>query len=193
MRQSVRDNDMTTSGADSPLEQRSVTFDRQAANARTYVFNLAYRMTGNRTDAEDITQETLLRAWANYGAFDASRSFDAWVLRITANLCIDLYRHRTRCPMISLERTSAGGAGPVFRELADTTHDPARIVLDAEIDERLRLGIQSLSTDYRSCMLLQAQEYTYLEIAHMMGCPLGTIRSRLHRARRHLRLVLSGE
>ncbi|MCW3098018.1 MAG: polymerase sigma factor, sigma-70 family [Chthonomonadaceae bacterium] len=93
MRQPVRDNDMTTSGADSPLEQRTGTFDRQAANARTYVFNLAYRMTGNRTDAEDITQETLLRAWANYGAFDASRSFEAWVLRITANLCIDLYRH----------------------------------------------------------------------------------------------------
>src|SRR5579871_5452479 len=80
----------------------SISFAQQALYARPYVFKLAYRVTANRTEAEDIAQETFLRAWINYPTFDATRSFEGWVGRIALNLCLDLKRRQARRPTVSL-------------------------------------------------------------------------------------------
>ncbi|MCW3054165.1 MAG: polymerase sigma factor, sigma-70 family [Chthonomonadales bacterium] len=160
-------------------------FEKRIVEARKRVYRMAFRMLGNYGDAEDITQETLMRAWAGLARYDPERSFDAWISRIATNLCIDRIRQCRRRGEVSLETCFAsnpkGEDGGI--ELADLSLNPEKLLLAKEIDEALLQEIQSLPPVYRRCILLHQQEYTYVEIADRMQCSLGTVRSRLHRAR----------
>jgi RNA polymerase sigma-70 factor (ECF subfamily) len=171
----------------------NATFARHALRARPHIYHLAFRLLGNPTEAEDIAQDTFVRAWKNYHTFNTACSFDAWVYRIAANLCIDLKRRQTRRPIVSLDRPSPAGAGDDCMDLADTSCDPINSLLNLEIDERLTIELEALPTVYRECVLLLAEGYTYQQLADIMDCSLGTIRSRVHRARLKLRRALNSE
>jgi RNA polymerase sigma-70 factor (ECF subfamily) len=145
---------------------------------------------GNHTEAEDITQETFVRAWMNYPAFDVTRPFEAWVYRIAVNLCLDAKRRQARQPSVSLEWSLPNGGDAARLELSDTTFDPERCLLDLEVDDRLTTEIGALPSTYRACVLLLAQGHSYEQLATLLNCPLGTIRSRIHRARAQLRRTL---
>src|SRR5579862_3682824 len=92
-----------SSEADKPIVQDSQDIEQRLQPLRQRIYNLVYRNLGNRDDAEDVTQETFIRAWSHSERFDASRSFEAWVIRIALNLCIDTVRRRRRQRTASLD------------------------------------------------------------------------------------------
>lgn len=171
----------------------SSDFEKQIVETRKRVYRLALQMLGNRSDAEDVTQETLVRAWSGLARYDPARSFDAWLLRIATNLCIDQLRRSRRRAVVSLD-TPAYAEPDDQRaaiDLADLSHNPEKVLLDKEIDERLLSGIRSLPATYHHCVQMVEQGRSYEEIAEQLHCPLGTVRSRVHRARAHLRRVMA--
>lgn len=152
---------------------------------RTYadsVYRLAYRLSGNAQDAEDLTQETFIRVFRSLDRFRPG-TFEGWLHRITTNLFLDQVRHRSVLRMESLpedtERVAANSAGP------------ASLVDEKLLHPDLQHALDSLSTDYRVAVVLcDIEGLTYEEIADLLGVKIGTVRSRIHRGRAQLRALL---
>lgn len=145
------------------------------------VYNLCYRMLGERTEAEDATQEAFLRAYMNLHRYDQSRSFNTWVLTIASNHCIDRIRKR-KMLLLSIDEPL-----PANMALASDDPQPERV---AEMNERSRQVqelIDSLPEDYRLAVVLRYwYDYSYAEIAEVMDTSESAIKSRLFRARKML-------
>lgn len=167
-------------------------------------YNAAYRMMGNSTDAEDLTQEAFVRVWAAFDRYDRTRPFEGWLFRILNNLAIDRWRRAACAPVCSLDAEPAGhrsparglrggqeGRGaPLSACLADDRAGamPEAALFRSEHGRRIRRALSELPGDYRKAVVLaDVQGYSYEEIAQRVGCPVGTIRSRLHRGRQMLR------
>ncbi len=164
-------------------------FEQQVLRLHKRVYQLAIRRLGNAADAEDIAQETFLRAWSHFDRYEPSRSVEAWVFRIAHNLCIDSVRRRRRRPECSLDTPTGRGADAEASrfEPADRSQDPEMLLMAEVINEGLQRSIQSLPRAYRACVDLLEHDLSYEEIARKLDCPLGTVRSRVHRAREYLR------
>lgn len=170
-------------GAQREFEQLFLRSQRRA-------YNLAYRLTGNATDAEDVTQDAYVRAWHNFDSYDATRSFEGWLFRIITNRVIDLRRRQKRVPMYSLDTPVQGDddSQPLAHEFAAPDSNPEQIVISPIMDERLQEALAALPEDYRQAILLcDVEQRSYQEIADAMHCAIGTVRSRIHRARVMLR------
>lgn len=172
-------------------------FEKLFLRSQRRAYNLAYRLTGNAADAEDVTQDAYVRAWNNFTSYDAARSFEGWLFRIITNRVIDLRRRQKRVPMYSLDTPVRGDddGQPLAHEFAAPDSDPEDIVVNPVMDERLQDALASLPDDYRAAILLcDVEQRSYQEIAERMGCAIGTVRSRIHRARVLLRkTVETGE
>jgi len=154
---------------------------------KAYAF--AYRMTGNREDAEDLTQEGFVRAYRAYERYDPSRPFDRWLFRIIANLFVDLLRSRPKQSPLSLDAPLEGNDGDtLYSEIADERADPSMLVMQNLMDEDLQDALNRLPAGFRqTVMLTDVENLSYEEAAGILGCAVGTIRSRLHRARMMMR------
>jgi RNA polymerase sigma-70 factor (ECF subfamily) len=138
------------------------------------VFGLCYRMLGQRQDAEDVTQETFVRALRNLHQWDAERDFTPWLLTIAGNRCRTWLATRRRRPTVSAE----------VELLADPA--PDRHAAQQTSEEVLR-AVAQLRDEYRQAFLLfHESQLSYVEIAEALDCPLGTVRTWVHRARREL-------
>lgn len=165
-------------------------FEKLFQRSQRRAYNLAYRLTGNMADAEDVTQDAYVRAWHNFDTYDATRSFEGWLFRIITNRVIDLRRRQKRVPMYSLDTPIAGDddGQPFAHEFAAPDSDPEAIVVGPIMDERLQQALIALPQDYRAAILLcDVEQRSYQEIADTMHCAIGTVRSRIHRARVMLR------
>ena len=165
-------------------------FERLFQRSQRRAYNLAYRLTGNATDAEDVTQDAYVRAWNNFASYDATRSFEGWLFRIITNRVIDLRRRQKRVPMYSLDTPVQGDddGQPLAHEFAAPDSNPEQIVISPIMDERLQEALAALPEDYRKAILLcDVDQRSYQEIADSMQCAIGTVRSRIHRARVMLR------
>jgi RNA polymerase sigma-70 factor (ECF subfamily) len=165
-------------------------FEQLFQRSQRRAYNLAYRLTGNATDAEDVTQDAYVRAWHNFESYDASRSFEGWLFRIITNRVIDLRRRQKRVPMYSLDTPVQGDEDgqPLAHEFAAPDSDPEQIVIGPIMEERLQEALAALPEDYRAAILLcDVEQRSYQEIADSMHCAIGTVRSRIHRARVMLR------
>jgi RNA polymerase sigma-70 factor (ECF subfamily) len=165
-------------------------FEELFRRSQRRAYNLAYRLTGNMTDAEDVTQDAYLRAWRNFDSYDSTRSFEGWLFRIITNRVIDLRRRQRRVPMYSLDTPIQGDEDgqPLSHEFAAPNSDPEQIVLEPIMEERLQAALMALPADYRAAILMcDVERRSYQEIAEAMGCAIGTVRSRIHRARVMLR------
>lgn len=165
-------------------------FEKLFQRSQRRAYNLAYRLTGNPSDAEDVTQDAYVRAWHNFDSYDASRSFEGWLFRIITNRVIDLRRRQKRVPMYSLDTPIQGDEDgqPMSHEFAAPDSNPEEIVLGPIMDERLQKALMALPHDYRIAILLcDVEQRSYQEIADVMQCAIGTVRSRIHRARVMLR------
>jgi RNA polymerase sigma-70 factor (ECF subfamily) len=165
-------------------------FERLFQRSQRRAYNLAYRLTGNVADAEDVTQDAYVRAWHNFDTYDSGRSFEGWLFRIITNRVIDLRRRQKRVPIYSLDSPIAGDddGQPLAHEFAAPNSDPEQIVVGKVMEEKLQVALASLPEDYRKAILLcDVQQRTYQEIADDMRCAIGTVRSRIHRARVMLR------
>jgi len=171
-------------------------FDRLFARSYGRAYKLAYWMLGDAAEAEDVAQEAFLRAWRHFDRYDRSRSFDTWLGRIAANLCIDRIRRNRRTPTCSLDAPipSESGDSAVRFDPADASADPSESVLSQVVDERLHRALQKLPPEYRAAVLLSAvEDLSYQEIAEALRCPIGTVRSRIHRGRVMLRQALEAD
>jgi RNA polymerase sigma-70 factor, ECF subfamily len=152
------------------------------------LYALALRLTGNLADAEDLVQETYAKAYAGFGSYEQGTNLRAWLHRIEANAFYSTCRIRRRRPEVLLESVA-----PVLEDrcAASSAED---VALAAIPDPALTAALRRLPSQLATTVYLaDAQGYRYAEIAEITGVPIGTVMSRLHRARRRLRVTLAGE
>jgi RNA polymerase sigma-70 factor (ECF subfamily) len=168
-----------------------------AALAMEYMsalYTAALRMTRNQADAEDLVQETYLKAYRSFGGFEAGTNLKAWLYRILTNTYINTYRARKRRPeqadvenvedLYLYHQLAAGTAPGVGRSAEDE-------VLDQFTDDDVKAAIEALPDTFRMAVLLSDVEgFSYKEIAEITDVPIGTVMSRLHRGRKALQKAL---
>ena len=146
------------------------------------VYRLAYRLSGNAQDAEDLTQETFIRVFRSLQNYQPG-TFEGWLHRITTNLFLDMVRRRNRIRMEALpeDYDRVPAAGP----------NPEEIYHDARLGADLQSALDSLGPEYRAAVVLcDIEGLSYEEIGATLGVKLGTVRSRIHRGRQALREYL---
>lgn len=150
------------------------------------VYALALRMCGSSEDAADAAQEAFLSAWRGLPSFRGEAGFATWLYRLTANAAIDhLRRTRRQRGDLSLED------GPLGLDAADSGPGPQEAAEGAELRRAVAAGLARLSDDHRQVLVLrELQELSYEEIARMLDIDLGTVKSRISRARSALRRIL---
>ena len=170
-------------------------FEQLFRRSRRHAYNLAYRLTGNAADAEDVTQDAYVRAWHHFDRYNANYSFEGWLVRILTNRALDLQRRKKRRPTLSMDALMQREGNQLFsHEFAAPDSDPQDILLKRIVNERLQRAIAALPKDYRTAILLcDVEQRSYQEIADMMRCAPGTVRSRIHRGRRMIRRTLENK
>ena len=172
--------------------QHAGRFERDALPYLDQMYRAALRLTRNPADAEDLVQETFAKAYASFGQFQPGSNIGAWLYRILANTFISGYRQRQHEPHLAADSQIRDW------QLARTGSQPSSGLNSAETevlrhqsDPRVTRALQTLSDDFRTVVYLADVEgYTYREIASLMRTRVGTVGSRLHRARRQLRDIL---
>lgn len=141
------------------------------------VYNLAYRMLGNSTDAEDATQETFIRMYAKLHTYQPDKKLASWVLSIASHYCIDRLRRR-KGEMLSLDDE------PVAVMLPSRQEGPETVAMRGEVREEVQRAVDRLAPAYRVPLILRYwYDLSYQEIADIMGLTVQAVKSRLHRAR----------
>lgn len=168
-------------------------FNRLVLAYQDRVYNQAYRILNDPPAADDATQEAFISAYKNLRSFRGG-SFRAWLLRIVTNACYDELRRRKRKPTTSLEPLDdAGNEIESPHWIADSGEMPEDSVVRAELGQAIQNCLDKLPVDFRVvAVLVDVQGMDYQEAAEVIGKPLGTIKSRLARARRRMRDCLQG-
>jgi RNA polymerase sigma-70 factor (ECF subfamily) len=165
-------------------------FDELVYRYYQQAYNIAYRLTGNAADAEDLVQEAFLRAYRFFDRYDRSMPFMNWFNRILTNLYIDEYRRRGRLRTVSIDEVYSNEDGDegTTMDIPDSAPDPLERALSNEYREAIHEALQHLSPEFRVAVVLADMEgYSYEEIAETTKTSLGTVRSRIHRGRKQLR------
>ncbi|MBD8069806.1 RNA polymerase sigma factor SigW [Bacillus sp. PS06] len=154
------------------------------------VYQISYRMVGNRHEAEDIAQEAFLRAYININSYDINKKFSTWLYRIATNLSID--RLRKKKPDFYLDAEVAGAEGlTMYSQVAAEGMLPEDKVESLELQETIQEAILKLPAKYRSVIVLKyIEELSLKEISEILDLPVGTVKTRIHRGREALRLQL---
>lgn len=157
-----------------------------------YVYNLAFRLTGRASDADDLMQDSFLRVY-RYLAGYAGGSLKAWLRRIVLNVFLTKCRSANQAH-VSLEVAEGEPhAHQVDLALTDISGDPAWCLEQVSLDDRLQLSLNAIPAEFRVTLVLrELEDLTYEQIAAQLGVPIGTVRSRLARARALLREQLGG-
>lgn len=155
------------------------TWDELVREHADRVYRLAYRLSGNQHDAEDLTQETFIRVFRSLSNYRPG-TFEGWLHRITTNLFLDMVRRRNKIRMEALPEE--------YDRVPGDTPDPEQIYADANLDPDLQAALDSLTPDFRAAVVLcDIEGLSYEEIATTLGVKLGTVRSRIHRGRQTIR------
>ena len=190
--------DMKSLGASAfeALSKPKREFDTLVRRYHKQAYNIAYRLTGNHTDAEDLTQEAFVRAFRFFDNYRRDLPFENWLYRIMSNLFVDDLRRKPKARIQSLDApvgNDPSSESNAFLEIPDNRAEPERVVLHEELYERIQKALASLPADFRMTVILADIEgMSYEEISETMKCSLGTVRSRLHRGRKLLRNKLAG-
>jgi len=169
------------------------SFNRLVLAYQDLVYNQAYRMIGEEESADDATQNTFISAYNHLKSFRGG-SFKAWLLRIVTNACYDELRRRKRRPTVPLEPLDdTGEEVESAKWMVDPGDQPEEKVQQAELQRAIQHCLDNLPGDFRATVIMvDIQGLDYFEAAQTIGKPIGTIKSRLARARLRLRDCLNG-
>jgi RNA polymerase sigma-70 factor, ECF subfamily len=166
-----------------PEDWTAPSWDEVVRTHSARVYRLAYRLTGNQHDAEDLTQEVFVRVFRSLSSYTPG-TFEGWLHRITTNLFLDLVRRRQR---IRFE----GLAEDAHERLPGREPSPQQLLDDRSLDGDVQAALDALPPDFRAAVVLcDIEGLSYEEIAATLGIKLGTVRSRIHRGRAALRASL---
>ncbi len=171
-----------------PTEEQRAFLERAIEQYGKATYNFAYRLTRNESDAADLTQEAFIRVYRAWRSFVPGTSFLSWVYRIVTNLYRDELRRRKGRYQEEIPDDNApqefGGGRPLAVEPIDE-------YVEQQMSEPVAKALEELTPDQRAVLVLaDIEEYSYQEIAEVVGCSIGTVRSRLHRARNQLRRLV---
>jgi len=174
---------MTVETADQPTWVPP-TWDEVVREHADRVYRLAFRLSGNRADAEDLTQETFVRVFRSLSQYSPG-TFEGWLHRITTNLFLDMVRRRQRIRFDALPEDAAD-------RLAGTSAGPEQSYDERNLDPEVQAALDALPPDFRVAVVLcDLEQLSYEEIAATLGIKVGTVRSRIHRGRVLLREALA--
>lgn len=163
-------------------------FEELVARYERKIYSAAYRLIGNHEDARDLAQEAFLRAFQSIKTFRGEASFLTWMCRIVTNLCRDELRKRSRAYVESLDERITVEEGEVSKQFASEEPGPAEEFEKKELQEKIQGLINNLSPEFRMALVLRdIQGFSYEEIAVQLDCSLGTVKSRINRARHYLK------
>jgi RNA polymerase sigma-70 factor, ECF subfamily len=166
-------------------------YGRIVTRYKARLYNFVFRFVGERETAEDIVQETFLRAFRKRQDYRAIANFSTWLFTIAGNLAKSELRRRKRWRLFSLHKDENDEGG---YELPDESHRPDTVTESEIADVQIHKAIQSLPANYRQVVLLRDVEgMSYQEIAEISNCPVGTVKSRVNRARLKLQQKLRNE
>ncbi|MCX7921299.1 MAG: sigma-70 family RNA polymerase sigma factor [Clostridia bacterium] len=158
------------------------------------VFNMALRMIGNHDDASELAQEVFIRVYKSIKSFKEESSFSTWIYRITSNVCLDELRRRKNKKVISLDEDIKAEDGDIKRQVEDDKPTPDMVVENKEMRKAVNDAINTLSADHRMVVVMRdIQGLSYDEIAKVLKCPEGTVKSRINRARQELKQILKSK
>ena len=155
------------------------------------VYRLAMQITKNHADADDVMQETFIKVYRSIRTFRKDAAFETWLYRIAVNEALNFVKRRERQRVTTLETASESEYEAVTRHRAQVANDPHAHAEKAELRHHVTKAVNSLSLKHRTVVILHEFEgLTHAEIASILNCSEGTVRSRLHYARKKLRTLL---
>jgi RNA polymerase sigma-70 factor (ECF subfamily) len=160
------------------------TWEEVVTEHSARVYRLAYRLTGNVHDAEDLTQDVFVRVFRSLHTYRPG-TFEGWLHRITTNVFLDKMRRRQRIRIDALSEEAAA-------RIPSRSVSPDQLYADTHFDDDIQKALAALSPDFRAAVVLcDIEGLTYEEVAETLGIKLGTVRSRIHRGRAQLRAALA--
>ncbi|KJF27839.1 RNA polymerase subunit sigma-24 [Clostridium aceticum] len=153
-------------------------------------FNIAYRILGNLEDANDVTQEALVKVYRSIHNFKGNSSFSTWLYSIVNNVCIDFIRKNKKAKLLYIDGQQEQGA--YTKELPDEMNTPECLFEKNEVKRMVHDAINQLNYEQRTIIVLRdIQGFSYQQIAEMLEISVGTVKSRINRGRNHLKLLIS--
>lgn len=171
------------------------SFERIVMAYQQKVYNMAFRLLGDREEAEDLTQEVFLNVFKHLSSFRGDSQFSTWIYQVTINHCRNRFKYlkrRFHQATESLDDPLQSEEGDVDRELSDESQVPEEALYRRQLQRIVQRAVARLRPDYREIIVLRdIQELSYQEISQVLGLAEGTIKSRLHRARWELKELLA--
>ena len=165
-----------------------LAFEELILKHEKIVYNVALRMMNHSEDARDISQEVFLKAYRSLSNFDERSAFSTWLYRITHNTCIDEMRKRKGKQTYSLEEELESEDGSMQRQIADESDTPEESLLREEQKSEILQALDTLSEEHKAAIILRdVKGLAYEEIAEILELSLGTVKSRINRARNRLK------
>ncbi len=167
------------------------SFDELVRKYRERIYGTVYHLTSNREDAADLTQESFIKAFQSIGKFRGQANFYTWLYRIAVNTTLSALRKRRLRRFFSFDEMDENASPELMNELATRSDGTEKPVLLRELQEKLNEALQKLSPKHRIVtVLFEIENLSHEEISDILGVSVGTVRSRLHYAKQHLRTYL---
>ena len=158
------------------------------------IYNIALRMAANQDDAEDMTQEIMIKIFRSLGSFKGNSKFSTWIYRVAVNTCLDELKKKKNKKHLSLDAEISGDDGENQIEIKDDSPSPEKLAEQNELRDMVAAAVKLLSDEHRAVIVLRdIRGMSYSEIAGILGCSDGTVKSRISRARAQLKMILEKE